>query len=222
MANGDLHLFILWQNGQNKKDRIMRDIRKNFTLLKMVDVLWTPRYFYENLARFYGKKLKKSYKKEKMIGQGIFSAFIVCHHDGHNHVVRGKDAQMIKFKKKYRKWLGGNLLHASDTPLESKENLLFLFKMSESELKTHFKKLPAVYNQGALAEDGFKSQKDFKETLKRLPFDVKRVSENVYHTMYPEIMIRLLNARPKKMFFINRKGHYLVQIANKPVNIQLV
>jgi len=222
MIKGELHLFILWEKGQDQKDRIVNDIRKNFSLLKMVDVLWAPQYFHENLARFYGKKLKKSYKKDKTIGTGMFTVFIVCDQEANKHTVGGVNTKMVNFKKKYREWLGGNLLHASDGTLEGKENLLFLFKMSEPELKANYKKLPSVYNQGALAERGFKSQKDFNDTLKRLPFDVKCISENVYRSTHPVLMARLINAKPRKFLFIQRKGKYTIQVANKKVNIQLI
>ncbi len=222
MKQGELHLFILWERGQSQKERISTDIEKNFSLLKVVDVLWNPQYFHQNLSRFYGKKLKKSYKKDKIIGTGRFTVFIVCDEDAASHTAHGKNSKMLEFKIKYRRWLGDNLLHASDSALEAKENLLFLFHMSDEELRTNYMKLPALYNQGALAEKGFETQKSFESTLNRLPFEVQCLGNNIYHSKYPQMMERLLNANPRKWLFISRKGKYKVKIAKQYINIQLI
>jgi len=222
MIQGELHLFILWEQGQSKKDCILEDIRKNFSLLKTVDVLWQSQYFHCNLSRFYGKKLKKSYKKDKTIGTGPFTVFLVCDKNASEHTVHGKNMKMLDFKGKYRRLLGGNLLHASDSAMEARENLLFLFSQSENELKENYMKLPDFYKQGALAEKAFPTQRSFEKIMSKMPFSVEHIAPNVYRSGHPQVLARLLNAHPKRFWFIKCKNHYKVQIADKTVDLQLI
>ena len=91
MENEELHLFLIWEKGRFEEKRILDDIRKNFTLLKVIDIVWNPDSFKVNLSRFYGKKVKKSYKKEKSTGTGAFALALVLDKDAQNHIENNKN-----------------------------------------------------------------------------------------------------------------------------------
>ena len=122
----ELYLFIIWQNGRFMEKQIIADLRKKFEIFRIFEVSWKEENFALNLARFYGKKLPKGCKKEKETGAGAFKVCLV--YDNNPQYADGKNANIVKSKQDYRQLTGGgNLVHASDNPAETNENLLFLF-----------------------------------------------------------------------------------------------
>lgn len=220
MENEELHLFLIWEKGRFEEKHILDDIKKNFTLLKVVDVVWNPDSFKVNLSRFYGKKLKKSYKKEKSTGTGAFALALVLDKDASNHIEGNKNTKMVQFKVKYRQWTGGgHLVHASDCASEANENLLFLFGQTAEELKENYAKLPDIFDHGLLAEKGFADEKDLSDLINKLPLAVE-VNKNKYKSKKPSLLARFLNAQKRAWFFGSTA--YRVRIGNKWKNIRLV
>lgn len=130
----ELYLFIIWQNGRFMEKQIIADLRKKFEIFRIFEVSWKEENFALNLARFYGKKLPKGCKKEKETGAGAFKVCLV--YDNNPQYADGKNANIVKSKQDYRQLTGGgNLVHASDNPAETNENLLFLFGKTVKDLE---------------------------------------------------------------------------------------
>ena len=221
MKYEELHLFLIWEKGRFKENRILNDIEQNFCLLKTVNVFWNAKNFKKNLSRFYGKKLKKSYKKEKSTGTGTFVVALVLDKGAAHHQKDRKNSKMVQFKIKYRQWTGGgHLVHASDCAEEANENLLFLFGFTAAELKKSYARLPDFYDRGLFAERGFTDKKAFLKALDKMPFDVKIGENDEYKSPKPMLLARLLNADKKPWFFGRDK--YSVRIGGKKQTIRLI
>lgn len=121
----ELHCFILWQNARYKENDIIRDISGRFEIVKSYEIAWEKDCFSENLSKLYGKNLRKSRKKEKLVGSGEFLLCIVF--DKKPIYENNKNVNIVNAKMEYReKTGGGHLIHASDTPEEANENVLLI------------------------------------------------------------------------------------------------
>ena len=99
--------------------------QKKFEIFRVLEVTWKPENFSLNLARFYGKNCPKDVKR-KETGAGTFRVYLVYDHNP--QYANGKNVNIVKSKYEYRQLTGGgNLVHASDNPQETNENLLLLF-----------------------------------------------------------------------------------------------
>lgn len=139
----EAHLFILWNNGQVLRDKIISSISSHFCIEHIIDVEWDAKLFDQNLRRFYGQNLPKNSNKCKECGIGPFTAIIVC--DMHPvyaprrttsgvHVV---NINMFDEKEKIRKFAGSNILHSTNTVQEAEHDITLLFGMSSKDLLSH-------------------------------------------------------------------------------------
>lgn len=69
---GDLQLFMLWNNGRRLEKQILADIGSRYEIAGICEVFWLPRHFARNLARFYGKNLRKGAKKSENAEPDLF------------------------------------------------------------------------------------------------------------------------------------------------------
>lgn len=220
MKHEELHLFLIWERGRFKEKRILNNIEQNFSLLKVVNVFWDKKDFKKNLSRFYGKKLKKSYKKEKSTGTGAFTVALVLDKGAARHQKGNKNTKMVQFKVKYRQWTGGgHLVHASDCASEANENLLFLFGFTADELKKNYGRLPDFHDRGLLAENGFADEKALERTLQKMPFKVVVGPNGEYKSPKPKLLARFLNAEKRTWFF--GKNKYRIKVGGKWKKIRL-
>ena len=74
---GDLQLFMLWNNGRRLEKQILADINSRYEIVGICEFFWPPRHFARNLARFYGKNLRKGAKKIRECGTGPFLVIVV-------------------------------------------------------------------------------------------------------------------------------------------------
>lgn len=122
---GDLQLFMLWNNGRRLEKQILADIGSRYEIAGICEVFWPPRHFARNLARFYGKNLRKGAKKIRECGTGPFLVIVV--RDPVPQYYDGKNINMSDSKYQYRKLFGGGyMVHASDNQTEAFENFLLL------------------------------------------------------------------------------------------------
>ena len=49
----ETHLFIIWKNAENVRDKIVEDISKKFTILKMYNISWESDKVIDNFISFY-------------------------------------------------------------------------------------------------------------------------------------------------------------------------
>lgn len=127
--SAEYNIFLLWSTARHKDKEVADLIATKFDIVKTYEIEWSPKFFTQNLSRFYGKKLPSVRSKLKLCGQGSFLVHIVKD-DKPNITENGKNQNMCAMKYQLRELLGGNYLHASDNQQEAEENLYFLFGKS--------------------------------------------------------------------------------------------
>lgn len=207
----NLYLFILWQNGRVKEKEFLEEIKNKFEIFQIYEISWREEDFAPSLARFYGKKLPKGCKKEKDTGRGPFLA-ILFFDNNEEWNEAGNNITVQYAKRIYREFLGGNLLHASDNPVETNENTLFLLGKNLNELLSEpASETPKIYNKGLV---GFPCWKDLSEALtliRKCPDTTVDTTKKkpVIYTKHIDVIRRLLNA--EKCFLFSR---YKIQTEN--------
>ncbi len=131
--NKELHIFIIWQNAQYKKNEILKNISLKFKILEISNIKWDEDNFSNNITRFYGEKLPPGSFKELECGTGRFTIVVVL--DTEPKYKRRKTSKGAKFvnakmfdaKEMYRAWTGGgHKIHASNDTSEAKHDLVLL------------------------------------------------------------------------------------------------
>ncbi len=141
----EIHLFILWENALSKKEEILEDIKKNFTIMQVYKITWSKEEFPNNLSRFYGTKLPKGSGKEQHCGNGSFLLVVVkCEDPKYEKRITSHGEEVVNinmFDKKsfYRELTGGgHRVHGTDTEKETNHDLTLLIgKNVEDFLKDH-------------------------------------------------------------------------------------
>ena len=133
----EVHLFIIWENAQYKKDEIISDIKRNFRILKMYSIKWSEEMFSTNLSRFYGDNLPKGCGKEQHCGTGRFILIVV---EVYNPIYEERqtskgtkivNVQMFDKKSEYRLITGGgHKVHATNSEEETNHDLTLLLGMN--------------------------------------------------------------------------------------------
>ncbi len=220
----ELHLFIIWNNARFMEKQILNDIKKKFEIFQIYEISWSEEDFAKNLARFYGKKLPKSCKKEKEVGSGPFLAVLI--HDNHPKITNNKNYNVASTKQSYRRLLGKNLIHASDTSDEAAENILFLLGKSIKEIETEEPFLSPRPIVRDIPGNHFWNSIDEALTLvKKIPFTktVAYKDSFLIHSHHADIVRRILNASPCRFKIPGRHKYYVKIGKNKqPVYIRKV
>lgn len=219
-----LQCFILWENARKFEKEILEDIRKHFKIIKIYEIHWDKEFFAQNMARFYGKKLKKARKKLRECGQGPF--LFVPVFDENPRIEGGKDFNTMYAKGRYRGMLsayGDYLVHASDTPEEADENMRFALGIGADEFLKNNKELidntnifPVV--SGIPGQNGWKNKTQLLNFIKTLD-DVEIISSKDFRfaAKNPHLMARYINAK-KKLF---SKKKFIIKLAGKKLCIQI-
>jgi len=208
----ELYTFILWQKARFMEKNIINDIKKNFELLQSYEITWTPEFFVNNLARFYGKKLPKGCKKEKEIGCGPFLLLFV-YDSNPQYDSKKRNINIRNAKHKYRQLLGANLVHASDTPEETMETTLFLLGKNTKEIeKESSQPFPILHNMDIKGISSWKNIEEALDIAKKIPFTHVTPHKKSYliHTRHADLVRRLLNARSH--FKIPGRHKYFIKI----------
>ena len=144
--NNEFHLFIVWENARYKEKEIIDDLRKikKLNIVEAYEILWNQNNIASNYSRFYGEKLEDMSHKIKEYGTGRFLLIIVrdenpCYSlmetsKGYKNV----NVNLFTLKTKYRSWTGGgSKIHATNTPEETRHDLVLLLGRSyEDYIKT--------------------------------------------------------------------------------------
>lgn len=136
-----VYLFVLWSNARADQDRILTDLASRFTLLEVVEVVWsTDNTFARNLTRMYGDALPPGSDKETHCGNGPFLAVVVedmrprfqIRHTGRG--VKFQNSSVFDARRRYRTWTGGGYrVHASDSASETERNLVLILGKRTAE-----------------------------------------------------------------------------------------
>ena len=129
----ELHLFIIWENGREKQEEILADIKKDFQIIKIYEIEWEKEKFSNNLSRFYGTNLPKNTRKEVYCGNGKFLLIIVKVKNpvyGRRLTTKGEkvvNTKMFDKKTKYRELTGGgDRVHGTNNEIETNHDLTLL------------------------------------------------------------------------------------------------
>ena len=215
----NLYLFIIWHNAASRDNIIMQDIKRRFKLFRIYNVEWSEKLFAHNLARFYGKKLPKSCKKEREVGLGDFKVVLV--YDEKQRIREGNNDRMVCAKRRYRKKCGANVIHASDSIAETNENLLFLFGKTIEEISNEKKSLRITkYNDDLIGANGWKSLDEAVELAKKVNGTEVKDCDNTVKIVSAQtgLLKRLLNAKKGWWPFGNK---YFITIGNEQKPIYL-
>ena len=195
--NRELYLFIIWHNGRFMEKQIAADLKKKFDIFQIYNVVWKPDNYAANLARFYGKKLPKGYKKEKETGSGAFRAYLV--YDKNPQFSKGKNIAIQHCKSNYRHLTGGgNLVHATDNATDTNEDLLFLFGKTTKDFEQEQPNpLPQDYERDVIGSPRWENIEQVLEVVKKLPFTRIKEYKNSYiiHSKNADLVRRILNAK---------------------------
>ena len=140
MGKPELHLFILWQNALDEKDRILADIRTKFEVVRIFAITWTPEFVSSNFTRFYGTFLPNRSFKEKECGTGTFYLIVVWdkqpqyEHRITSHGGEDVNVGMFDAKYLYRSWTkGGHKVHGTTSIAETNHNLTLLLGLNTED-----------------------------------------------------------------------------------------
>ena len=138
----ELHLFVIWEKGRHFERQIEEDIRKNFSILQIVDIQWDKTLAARNFTRFYGVNLPVGINKLEQCGSGEFRMIVVQDpqpkYDIRNtsHGNESVNIHMFDAKSKYRQWIGGpSRVHATNNPNEFNHDLTLLFGINATDYK---------------------------------------------------------------------------------------
>ena len=129
----ELHLFIIWENGRDKQEEIINDIKNNFKIIKVYEVQWNKDIFSKNLSRFYGTNLPKGSGKEIRCGNGKFLLVVLKDtKPKYEERVTSKGKKIVNInmfdkKEQYRQITGGgDKIHGTNSEIETNHDLTLL------------------------------------------------------------------------------------------------
>ena len=144
-GSAPLYLFLLWSHARPEEDRILRDIAAHFTIVDLVEVVWSrDETFAHSLSRMYGDDLPPNSAKEVHCGTGPFLVVLV--EDPHprfrlrrtNRGVRLLNSAVFDARLRYREWTGGgHRVHASVSVAETRRNLALIFGRRFEDFDRH-------------------------------------------------------------------------------------
>ena len=214
----DLQLFMLWNNGRRLEKQILADIGNHFEIIGCCEVCWPPEHFAQNLARFYGKNLRKGAKKIKECGMGAFLVIIV--RDSAPQYHNGKNINMSGHKYQYRQMFGGGyMVHASDSQAEAFEHFLMLSGQDIADFAADApSKVKTIGNLIGAAP--WSNLDEIRAVLNKIPNCHLNSSEDVWllQTPNPNFISRLLNAH--KCWF--GKNLFRLSIGDKKQKIRII
>jgi len=149
-----VHIMIIWSNALSHKDHIVKELSKDFRIIKSFKVSWDKNLFKDNLYVFYSHSLKDKANditakiinnKCKRVGNGTFFA-IVFEDSAPNFIerkttsgVRTVNAHVFDKKIAFRNLTGGgSLIHCSDDEWETNKDLTILFGLNLQDFLTKY------------------------------------------------------------------------------------
>jgi len=174
----EIHLFIIWQKANSKKNKIIVDLKKKFEIIDIYEMHWSSIHFSKNISRFYGEKLPKGSYKERHCGTGPFTVVIVRDPNpiyGNRTTPNGSSYVNINtfdVKTLYRNWTGGgHRIHGTNTPEEAEHDIALLFGLDSDKFQSKTSKswdgTIKKISQDLPGTDGWKSIKELFYLLNR-------------------------------------------------------
>lgn len=129
------HLFLLWHNGQNHKDQVLKEIKnRGLVTVSIHEGHWPKRLFKDNLRVFYGLDDTEIRRKIKETGIGDFSIIIVLDEAPNydfRETTRGfqfLNTNVFELKSTLRqKIFKKNFLHGTNSLIEAQRDFFLIF-----------------------------------------------------------------------------------------------
>lgn len=169
-----IHILIIWSNALEKKDEILNDLNKSFSVLRVMKVHWDEELFIKNLTVFYAhsqrhlnetKYMNLLHRKMKHCGNKdfIFVAF-----EDKSPVMENRktssgfalvNANVFDKKEQYRELTGGgHKIHTSNDEWETNKDLTVLFgKNTKNFFNWIENENIDTYNKNCVGVNGFDS-----------------------------------------------------------------
>lgn len=236
----DYQLLIIWNNALYKEEKIEKDLKKNFLIIKKIMVKWDEKFMEENFLRFYSHSLTKFPEEDidnivkakvEHCGTGEFRVFILQDLSPRYrvHKISAGEAlvntKIFNLKNKYRKWTGGgHKIHATDDRKEFEKDMALLFGIKKS-----IRRLPNVVDSNVLGLEGWNSIEELFYVLNR---SVKYVVLRNYECLpkkytlenHGDIDLLLSDLRSavyltggKKAFPEDYRVHYFIKIKEEQI-----
>lgn len=241
----ETNLFIIWENAQYMKDKILEDMKKEFEILRIFKVTWSKEIFSNNLTRFYGTNLPKNSDKEKHCGNGPF--YLVILNDNKVNYedrdtskgVQRVNTHMFDSKKKYREWTGGgHKIHGTNSEIETNHDLTLLIGRNVKDFKEEIKDKPwngeiEEFNKNLIGAESWDSIRQVFYMLNNCTtYAVLRNYEDLFGNTYlsghedidllckdKQDVEYLLNCKPK--FKQKYRVHYYLKVQDKKIMVDL-
>jgi hypothetical protein len=212
IPTSEIHLFLIWKKGLPQANMILDEIKQDFTVLDVQDIVWERRRIVQNLCRFYtNSKLIIFWKYLRCGGAPV--RMILVKDKAPTYMDRQTNAgiekvniHMFDSKKKYRKLMkNGHLIHGTNTTFEFMFNYMMLTGKAPNIKKIN--KMPewnGVITKNKTEMPGTRPWKDFDELfsfIKNLDtFIVLRNFENLPAScqLGPHSDIDILTSTPKE------------------------
>lgn len=139
--NTDIQCFIIWKNARHKENEIFSLIQKDFDILKIYYVNWSPDKFGENLSAFYGDNFIYNRMQRQIRGEGEF-IFILGRTKQPVYEIRQTNRGAVSvniraydLKQKIRSELVGNFsFHSSNNMDETRHAVVLILGKSLKDL----------------------------------------------------------------------------------------
>ncbi|QDR82013.1 hypothetical protein [Sporomusa termitida] len=167
----EVHLFIVWEKARYKEKIILDEIRENFKVLGVYNIIWSKDKISENFSRFYGRKLPANSNKEKHCGTGPFLLVVI--EDSSPHYIERKTSKgdevvnknTFDLKSKYRDMTGGgHKIHCTNSKEETDHDLTLLLGLNASDFlnnsSIHLGEVVTL-NRDITGSDGWKDINEF-------------------------------------------------------------
>ena len=190
----ELHLMIIWKNALYKKNKILEDLKQQFTIRNMFNIKWTDENYSDNLSRFYGTSLPAGSGKEEHCGKGTFLLIIFEDKNpqyDYRMTSHGKsyvNTNVFDKKTLYRNWTGGgHKIHATDNTYEFNHDITLLLGVNALDFKNSFKQnnRTRTINQDIVGANGWNSLEELFYVLNNcIKYIVLRDFENDMMELY--------------------------------------
>lgn len=144
---GEPHLFLIYKDGLKQADRILEEIKQEFIVLNVHDIIWDRQNNFKNLCRFYTNCKPIIFWKYLRCGGAPLRVILVLDQTPEymdrvtNAGTEKVNVHMFDSKKKYRKMMkNGHLVHGSNSQFEFFFNYTMLFGKTPD--LTYLKQLP--------------------------------------------------------------------------------
>ena len=167
-------LFVLWDAVRDQESNILADLERQFRVVSVTEIVWTPREVERNYERFYSDLDVRGVYHVLNKGAGPLLAVVLWDQDPVVEVrvtsrgPREVNANFLDAKVRYREWCGGLGVHCGETSRETRRDVAMLLGepdvIAASPLATWDGRIGRIVRD-VTGSAGWKSELDMYRTL---------------------------------------------------------